>query len=113
MTVDRSPTSSRHPLSPKISAAGTSRKILDSQTIREGKTGKTDTITWPVQESVPHEVTEECENKPPGSLKSSHATNHAVAEEGTKISFFLLLLFSPPLLPNNRNPWIQLFCNNI
>ncbi|KAA1103189.1 hypothetical protein PGT21_009362 [Puccinia graminis f. sp. tritici] len=82
MAVDRSAMSSHNPLSPKISTPGTSQ-MLDSQTTQEDKTGQIGTITWPVNESPPHEVPEERENKPPGSLESSRATDHA--EEGNPV----------------------------
>ncbi|KAA1065747.1 hypothetical protein PGT21_009067 [Puccinia graminis f. sp. tritici] len=82
MAVDRSAMSSHNPLSPKSSTPGTSQ-ISDSQATQADKTGQIETITWPVKETSPHEVPKGCENKPPGSLESSRATDHA--EEGNPV----------------------------
>ncbi|KAA1125203.1 hypothetical protein PGTUg99_004803 [Puccinia graminis f. sp. tritici] len=100
MAVDRSAMSSHNPLSPKSSTPGTSQ-MLDSQTTQEDKTGQIDTITWPVNESPPHEVPDKRENKPPGSLESNRATDHA--EEGnsrTKLNF----IQKPTLCFTTGNP---------
>ncbi|KAA1136879.1 hypothetical protein PGTUg99_005202 [Puccinia graminis f. sp. tritici] len=94
MAVDRSAMSSHNPLSPKSSTPGTSQ-ISDSQATQADKTGQIETITWPVKETSPHEVPKGCENKPPGSLESSRATDHAEEENSrTKLNFIQKLTLS-------------------